>query len=604
MRRLRPCVAEHPRQLTAADAENSFVFLCVLSVLCGDRRGLPPRCISVSPRWGWDPSATKKRRLAGRAAVALACGVLTVACTSREAVETQDAPAGVSVLRPPDREGLQPVALPDFAPMKDPVRRQMETRYSALMSRIKDPRATASDLGAAYGEMGMILMAAAYFDAAESCYLNAQALAPGDRRWPYYLGHLYKIKGPLAKSVEAFERALRSQPSDVATLVWLGDAYLAQGRAEAAEPLFATALTLQPDSAAARFGAGRTALARKDYDRTVRHLTRALALDPQATRIHYPLAMAYRALGDLRQAQAHLAQQGDVEPHPVDPLKRQLDELLQSPEAYDVRGGREFDAGNWAAAVEYFRKGLELAPADPSLRHRLGTALYQMGDVRGATEQFEQVVRTSPHHARAHFSLGVLMNESGRYAEAIDRFSDALKYEPGYVQARVQLAGILGRTGRPEEALAHYTQALEVDPTLSDAAFGHAMTLVRLHRYREARERLVAGVKTHPDQSIFRHALARLLAAAPDDRVRDGPRAKTLVDELLKEQQSIELAETTGMMLAELGEYDQAVTVQRDAIAAAEQQGLRDVLPRLTENLRLYERGQPCRRPFTEGELP
>jgi hypothetical protein len=40
-------------------------------------------------------------------------------------------------------------------------------------------------------------------------------------------------------------------------------------------------------------------------------------------------------------------------------------------------------------------------------------------------------------------------------------------------------------------------------------------------------------MKEHPEQPVFAHALARLLAAAPDDRVRDGRRALELAEELL-----------------------------------------------------------------------
>jgi tetratricopeptide (TPR) repeat protein len=540
------------------------------------------------------------RRLAALGAAASMCAVLTGACTSRDKATSP----GASVLRPPDGRGLQAVTLPDLSLMERPVREQMQARYSSLTSRIADRHATAVELGTAYGEMGELLMAATYLDAAEACYLNAQALAPGDRRWPYYLGHLYKVKGPPANSVTSFEQALHLQPNDVATLVWLGDAYLAQGRADAAEPLFGRALALEPESAPARFGAGRVALARRDYARAVKDLEKALTLDPQATGLHYPLAMAYRGLGNLSQAQAHLARRGDLETRPADPLMREIDELLLSAEAYNVRGGRALDAGNWAAAAEYFRKGLALKPADPSLRHRLGTALYQLGDVRGAIEQFEQVIRTSPEYAKAHFSLGVLMEASGRYQEAMDRFSTALKYDSRYVQARVQLAGVLGRSGHPQEALREYQQALEMDPTLSEAAFGYAMTLVRLHRYQEARDRLLDGMKAHAGDSIFSLALARLLAAAPDDRVRDGRRAKMLADQLLKTQQSTQLGETAAMTLAELGQYEQAAAVQRDVMAAAEKAGLRDVVQHMTRNLELYERGKPCRTPFAEDELP
>jgi tetratricopeptide (TPR) repeat protein len=536
--------------------------------------------------------------------VVLLSAALAGACSPRDGVRTDAAATTASGLQPPPGLGLRPIALPDFSKMEAPAREQMEARFSLLKSRIADRSTPRSELGTAYGEMGKLLMAATYLDAAESCYLNAEALAPQDRRWPYYLGHIYKVKGPLSNAAASFERALKLQPQDVATLVWLGEAYLSEGRADAAAPLFAKALAAEPQSAAAHFGAGREALATRDYSRAVTHLKTALDLDPRATATNYPLAMAYRGLGNIKLAETHLAQQGDIEARPADPLMQELDALLQSPEAYNVRGGRELEAGNWAAAAETFRKGLAISPGDPSLRHRLGTALSQMGDVQGAIEQFEQVIRTTPSFARAHFSLGVLMNDAGRYDEAMERFAAALKYEPGYIPTRVQMARAMAHSGHEKEALDQYQQALKADPTMSDAAFGYAMTLVRLHRYQEAHDRLAEAAKTYADQPNFANALARLLAAAPDDRVRDGRQAKVLVDALLKGEQTIALAETTAMMLAELGDYRQAARVQRDVIEAAEQAGLRELHSRLTATLALYEHGQPCRTPFREDEFP
>ena len=107
-----------------------------------------------------------------------------------------------------------------------------------------------------------------------------------------------------------------------------------------------------------------------------------------------------------------------------------------------------------------------------------------------------------------------------------------------------------------------------------------------------------------PDQPVFAHALARLLAAAPDARVRDGARARAITEALLATEQSLDLGETIAMTLAELGEFAQAVAVQRDGLAAAEQAGLDDVVTRMAVNLRRYERGEPCRTPWTAGELP
>ena len=131
------------------------------------------------------------------------------------------------------------------------------------------------------------------------------------------------------------------------------------------------------------------------------------------------------------------------------------------------------------------------------------------------------------------------------------------------------------------------------------------MTLVRLERYEEARTRLSADSERYPDHPLFAHALARLLSAAPDDQVRDARLAQQLIERLLEQQQTIELGETTAMMLAELGEYGQAAAVQRDVLAAAQQAGLAGgVVARLEVNLARYERGEPCRTPWTPEELP
>jgi tetratricopeptide (TPR) repeat protein len=542
----------------------------------------------------------QRHRIAVAVAILL-CALLTSRCTTPQ--KNSDAAAAPGVLNPPAGLGLQTVTMPDVSTMEPSVRRQMESQFSSLKSAVAKRSASHDELAAAYGDTGKLLMAATLLDAAEACFLNAQTLAPNDRRWPYYLGHVYKGKGPVEKSVASFERAQQLAPDDVATMVWLGDAYLSAGNAERADQLFAKVIQIQPSLAAARFGEGRAALAKREYQRAVDQLSEALAREPQSSSIHYPLAMAYRGLGDVKNSEAQLAEQGKSEPRPPDPLMREIDGLLQSPQAYNLRGGAELEAGHWQAAAEQFRRGLELDPNEPSLRQRFGTALYQMGDKQGAAQQFEQVLRTTPDYARAHFSLGVLLNDSGQYPEAIDHFRAALKSDPKYVEAHIQLAGALARSGHPGEAVVQYTEALDASPTNTDAAFGRAMAFLRLRRYGDAREALTGGMKNHPDQPMFAHALARLMAAAPDDRVRDGRAALKLVDELVKGPQSLELAETTAMALAEVGRFKEAVEVQRQALTAVSNSGTA-AQERITNNLRLYERGKPCRIPFGDEELP
>jgi tetratricopeptide (TPR) repeat protein len=440
-------------------------------------------------------------------------GLITLPALALGCSGPRSEPPVATNARPPiARSSLRPVALPDLSRAGESVAKQLRDGYTSLMATTQKPGTPDLELARAYGEMGRLLMAAEYREAAEPCLLNAQALAPADARWPYHLALLYKDLGKATDSVASFERAAQLQPDDLATLVWLGNAYLDQGRAEQAEPLFMKALSRQPRSVPVLFGLGRTALARQEYSRAVDYLEQALSVDPKARVIHYPLAMAYRGMGNLEQAEAHLSQRGPGEILPPDPLREQLDGLLESAVAYEVRGAHALDEGEWAAAANYFRKGIELAPTEPSLRHKLGTALAMTGDTQGAAQQFEEVTRRWPKFAKAQYSLGVLLAANGRYREAIEHFAAAVKSEPAYVEAQLQWAEALRNSGRFEESLAHYDQAMRLDPRVAEARLGYAMALAGLKRYDEARAQLTEGQTRYPTRPEFADALARLPA--------------------------------------------------------------------------------------------
>src|SRR5262245_9174634 len=165
----------------------------------------------------------------------------------------------------PKAPELRPISLPDMSKAASSVQDQIRTAYSTLIARGENPSTPAPERAASYGELGKLFMAADFGQAAETCLMNAQELAPGDPRWPYFLGHLYKEQGASEKSIASFERSLQLRPDDVPTLVWLGDAYLALDRHADAEARFARARSLQPRSVAAAGGLGRVALARRDY---------------------------------------------------------------------------------------------------------------------------------------------------------------------------------------------------------------------------------------------------------------------------------------------------------------------------------------------------
>jgi len=512
----------------------------------------------------------------------------------------------------PPMPGGRPVTLPDLSRVEASVRSQAQERYDALMELLKRPNAPAADKGVAYGNLAMLLHAGEYYEAAEPAYLNAQELAPQDARWPYLLGHLHKSRGNPSQALVDFTRALEITPDDVPTLIWLGRLYLDAGEPEKAEPLFERAQMLAPRVVAGAAGLGQAALAQRDYTRAVAVLEEALRVQPGTASVHSPLAMAYRGLGNVEKAEAHLKLWRNTEVLVPDPVRQQLDLSLQSGLSYELRGVRALEQGNYKAAETFFRDGIPLAPGSTmlgrSLRHKLATTLALQGDARGAFEQFSEVVRLAPQDgpdetaAKAHYSLGVLLASAGRGEEAIGHLTAAVKFNPNYLEARQALGDALSRAGRPSKAVTEYAEVVRLNPGAREARFGYAMALVRLERYREARDSLVELTRLQPDEPQVRHALARLLAAAPDASARDGSQALSIVQQLLATDRTTAVGETLAMAYAEVGNFTDAADVQRGVLEAASRAGLTPDVRRMQANLRLYLRFQACRTPWERND--
>lgn len=524
-----------------------------------------------------------------------ACGGGTSSSSSGSNATATNAQSAIATTAPP---------LPDISKLVPTVQAQITSQYDALERTLANGSATVVERANAYGEVGRLLMAAQLPDGAQTALSNAQTLDPSDYRWPYYLAHIARTQGDLAKASALFERVLQLKPDDLDSLVWLGDVNLAAGRADAAAPLLARALTLDANSVSAHYGAGRAALAQGDNKAAVDHLEAVLRLNPKATAAHYPLSQAYAALGDQTKAAEHLRLRRDGRIAPRDTLMVELDSLLESPQTFESLGIRRLDEEDWAGAAEQFRKGLALAPESPALHHRLATALSMMNDQAGAKAEFETAIARSADYFPSLYSLGLMLQAEGKHAQAIERFSAALKARPTYTEARLRLASSQRRMGRVKEAVETYKEALSTAPQNTEARLGLAMSLSKLHRDREAQSTLAEALGAGEGDLMLMHATARLLATSPDDSVRNGKRAMELVQQMLQRGRTLELGETYAMTLAELGQYREAQSLQRDLIAAAGRAGMTAMRARLTARLALYDRADPCRTPWTDEEMP
>jgi tetratricopeptide (TPR) repeat protein len=449
-----------------------------------------------------------------------------------------------------------------------------------------------------YGELGMLYHAYALYDAAGACYRNARALAPRTFRWPYYLGKVYVEQGAWDNAVTAFRQALAVEPGNVPALVCLAQALLEANNPSEAETFFKRALVKDATCAVAHAGLGEVAALRGEHALAARHFEAGLQFQPGATALHYSLAMTYRNLKQPGKAAAHMKKRGSAKPRVPDPLMNAVGELPVGMQHRTQRTEAATKTGNSALAVEEVREAVREYPDNPLLRLNLGVALGRSGDHDGAIRQFREAIRLRPKFARAHNNLAVALACKGANEDALAHFHRAVACDPQFLDAHLGLARMALQTGKHTLAATHYASAAGIDLRSVPARAGNVVALAKAGRHADAMRSLEESRKVLPDSMPLVHAAARLWAACPEDRFRDGPRALEAAKTLFRKQKCIEHAETVAMALAETGNYAEARRWQQKAIEVATRQGRGSALPRLRGNLALYKSGKPCRTPW------
>jgi tetratricopeptide (TPR) repeat protein len=416
------------------------------------------------------------------------------------------------------------------------------------------------------------------------------------------LGHVYRSQGKPDEAVEYLAAAVELEPEFVPALILLANVETDENRLDRARPLLERAREIDPMSAPVLIGLGKVALARRDYAAAVEYFEDALRLVPGATEIHYPLGLAYRGLGDEEKAERHMLQRGTKRAPIDDPLMASLEALATGWRIHQNRGTTYFQKGSYDLALEEFRQAVELAPEEPIARNNLGSALTALGDFEGAEREYRAALDIDTANSMAHFNLGTLLAQAGRDAEAIEHYRAALESNPDYLKARFNLANALCRAREFEDATVEYARVAERDERNGSARLGEALALIRVRRYPEALERLESGVQALPEDRPLRHALVRVLSAAPVDEVRDGQRALAMCQALINEERSLQHVAAFAMAAAETGQMDVAVQWQEVAIAAVKRTKRSDLLPTLKENLERYRKGKPCRTPWPDDD--
>ena len=167
-----------------------------------------------------------------------------------------------------------------------------------------------------------------------------------------------------------------------------------------------------------------------------------------------------------------------------------------------------------------------------------------------------------------HYRIGVGLEQRHEYAKAIQEFQIALSEEPNHVESLYLLASCLARLDREQEAIVYARKVADLAP---NSPLGRGLLgglLCSTGQYGEALAHLEAANAANAGNVTVANNLAWLLATCPDAAYRDGHRALRLAEWACKatSYKSPPLLDSLAAAYAEVGQFDQAVRVTRQAI--------------------------------------
>ena len=199
-------------------------------------------------------------------------------------------------------------------------------------------------------------------------------------------------------------------------------------------------------------------------------------------RAHAHASAAYRN-GDRRVLDAAIAD-----------LQRALALWPAFPEALNELGTAHSVRGQYAEAIDAFRRAIELRPGWAMARYNAADAYRSNRQWDLALAEYRAILERPGDYAgslyRVHAGMGHVYENAGRLDEAVTAFRQALISKPDYYPGRIALGNVYFQQRRLESAIAEYEEAVALEPDNAELDY----FIGQLHALRRADDLAITWV--------------------------------------------------------------------------------------------------------------
>ena len=297
--------------------------------------------------------------------------------------------------------------------------------------------------------LGILMIDSGNTGGAEQQFARAADLRPQDPVPVLYTARLFDRRGDANSAREAYEQAIRRDPSHAEARLEAGVFYLKRQEPENA---FTNLYAAEQSGLATPelfIALSETEHARHHEDRALAYLERAANLDPDNKNVRRQLGILYREAGQFEKA--------------IETLKPLLpDAKVELAIAY-------FDDKKFSEAATLFEQLSAADSANADYLYFLGKSQMELKLYARAIASLQQVIQMKPNDPEAYGTLGSTYYMQEDWPHAITAFERFLEIRPKQPLAHFILATCYDKLGNARQALLNYNQFLEFDDGSSDA---------------------------------------------------------------------------------------------------------------------------------------
>jgi tetratricopeptide (TPR) repeat protein len=336
-------------------------------------------------------------------------------------------------------------------------------------------------------------------------------LARPDHAGAYYArGNAYARLGRYAEALADCSRAIELNPKIAHFWNSRGSSHKGLGQPNKALADFTQAIALDPKFAHAWYNRGGAYSQLGQFDRAIADYSRAIELEPTVPLAWNNRGVTYSELGRPGKAVADFTRAIEVDPKCVDALFNRARVYSQQ--------------GQWDRALADNTRAIEVDPTFALAWLNRGITYASWGKHDEAIADYTRAIELYPTFMGGWLNRGVAYGRQGKQNRAVADFSRVIELDPKFAAGWLNRGVAYSDWGKPDRALADLTRAIELDPNhpeLAGAYLARARVRSRLNQFEKARTDYETFLKRVPSHHGAHAALAWLLAACPDAKVRD-----------------------------------------------------------------------------------